>query len=258
MPIKEDHPVLNTPQDNISIWRYMDIPSFIALLVNKSLTFVRFDLFEDGYEGKLPKMTALAIDANIRQKIKKGKLLPKYWNLSEILNNGIRDTYINCWCKENHEMVHMWKIYSKENGVAIQTDYKNLKQSVNTEETVYPSEVSYVDFDNDIVNWKSNTLSFFTIKRQEYKSENEFRLIVSNPKSVENELRCHNNPNKITRSIRESLYMKTPVIMCSVDPSILISKIYVSPYAPPWYYNLIVDIMKKFDLQEKEVIQSEL
>ena len=69
----------------------------------------------------------------------------------------------------------MWKIYSKENGIAIETDYDALKSSTESEEDIYPARIQYLDFNKDTIDWKWNTLSVFTIKKREYSAEKEFR-----------------------------------------------------------------------------------
>lgn len=37
MPIFENHSVLKPPKENITLWRYMDIPSFLLLLAESYL-----------------------------------------------------------------------------------------------------------------------------------------------------------------------------------------------------------------------------
>lgn len=243
MPLDESHPVMNTPKKNINLWKYMDIPSFLSLISSESLTFVRADLFEDKFEGTLPKPTANFLDLDIQRLVKDGKLRPEYSNfkLSESMYKDRETVYMNCWCKENHEMVHMWKIYSKENGIAIETNFESLKESIESTENIYPTEINYLDYKHDHLEWQQNSLTPYTSKRKEYKSENEFRLIISNPKIVE-----------------DKLYSQTPVIHCKVNTNKLISKIHLSPYAPRWYYQVIVDIVKKYDLFEIEIVESDL
>lgn len=257
MAIDETHYVCKIPKDNPTLWRYMDIPAFIYSLTKKSLVFVRADLFEDKYEGTLPKLTAKMIDDNSRQQINDGKLNKIYWNLSEILNKDNKSMYINCWCKENFEMIHMWKIYSKENGIAIQTTYEKLKKSIISKEKVYPTEINYIDYENDLIDWQSNAMTSFTIKRKEYKSESEFRMLISHPRIVEDQV-MHLKTHEEMTPARKSLYLKTPVVHCEVDIDILITKIHISPYAPKWYNTFIADIIEKYGLKNVEIIQSDL
>ncbi|MBN1838624.1 MAG: hypothetical protein JW802_01115 [Campylobacterales bacterium] len=259
MPINENHPVLTMPERNIDLWRYMDIPSFLSLITSETLTFVRADLFEDKNEGILPQQTASSLELSVQQLVKEGKLVPEYTNFSSarIFNEGKKTVYLNCWCKENHEMVHMWKIYSKENGIAIKTDYERLKKSIESSEDVYPTEIRYLDYAHDYINWQANGLTAFTIKRKEYKSENEFRLLLAYPRIIEDQL-LHLKTHKEIEPIRKALYLQTHVVHCKVNIAKLISKIYLSPYAPKWYYKVIADILEKYNLSNIEIIQSNL
>jgi hypothetical protein len=247
MPIDDSHPIVSIPTSNISLWRYMDIPSFLSLLINQSLVFVRADLFEDKYEGILPKMTAAMIDRHIR----------KPQNYSKLLNESRIETYLNCWCNESHEVVHMWKIYSKEKGVAIKTDYEALKSSILSTETIYPTLVRYIDFENEIVDWKSSGLTVYTLKRREYKSEKEFRLILPFPRLVMDQLLTMGDPTEHQR-LKVKLFLDTDVISCRVNIDTLIKHIHVSPYAPKWYKPLISGLASKYGLQGVPVSQSDL
>jgi hypothetical protein len=49
-----------------------------------------------------------------------------------------------------------------------------------------------------------------------------------------------------------------PVIPCKINVAKLITKIHLSPYAPKWYYEIIVDVLAKYNLSEIKVLQSEL
>ena len=118
-------------------------------------------------------------------------------------------------------------------------------------------EKYFNDFQNDIIDWKSNGLTAYTLKRKEYKSENEFRLIISHPRIIEDQL-LHLKTHEEINPIRRMLYLNTPVIKCKVNPVILIKKIHISPYAPKWYLTLIIDLAKKYNLNTKSISQSNL
>lgn len=257
MPIDETHSIMNAPKTNINLWRYMDIPTFLSILTDEALTFVRADLFEDKYEGKLPILTANLIDHQERQRKADQQQKTNSKNLSEFLNSMNKDIYLNCWCNENHEMVHMWKIYSKENGLAIETDYEKLKSAILTDEQIYPTEIRYVDFKNELVDWQANGLTVYTLKRMEYKSEKEFRLILAFPRIVEDQL-IDIKPDENSIQLRNALYLRTPVVKCKINPAILIKRIHVSPYAPKWYLSLITELVKRFEINVESISQSDL
>lgn len=258
MPINESHPIMNTPQNDYKIWRYMDIPSFTSLLLENALTFIRAELMEDKFEGTLPKISNFVIDQQVENMIKKGTLRPEYRGLSQWIFKNKFNIYLNCWIKEQTEMVHMWKIYSKEKGIAIETTYNNLKNAIVDEEVVYPTNISYVDFNKDYVDLGANMLKPYTIKRIEYKSENEFRLIVAFPRQIENQVTQYNSDEIIKTKKRYEIYSSIPALKIKVDISKLIETVHISPYAPKWYNELIRKLLDKFELNTIQVVQSEL
>ena len=123
-------------------------------------------------EGKICRINT--IQKPVPLSIKNGELHSGY-EFASILKQENEKTYLNCWSSNDYEMVHMWKIYSKENGIAIETDYDALKSSTESEEDIYPARIQYLDFNKDTIDWKWNTLSVFTIKKREYSAEKEFR-----------------------------------------------------------------------------------
>jgi hypothetical protein len=48
-----EHPVCETPKDEVVLWRYMDFVKFIALLDSSELRFTRLDHLDDPREGML-------------------------------------------------------------------------------------------------------------------------------------------------------------------------------------------------------------
>lgn len=238
MPINESHPVLSLPTTNIKLWRYLDLPAFFALLVDSKLCFSRADLMEDKFEGTFPKMNSEQLDIWANSQIARGELNPGYENLSRILTQDKTHQFLSCWCQEDTEMIHMWKIYSKECGVAIETTYEDLKLSIDDNENIYPTQISYINFERDILDWKQNLLSMYTVKRTEYKSECEFRLIISHPRQIEDQLLKYKTHEEKALPSRQ-LYDKTKVIKVGVDLSKLIKVVHISPFAPEWYHDLV-------------------
>ncbi len=105
-------------------------------------------------------------------------------------------------------MLHMWKIYSKENGIAIQTTHEKLQKAIISKEDVYPTEINYLNYQKDLINHLDNGMNVFTYKRQEYKSENEFRLIISYLRLLEDQLSHLKTHDEMTPA-RKLLYSNT-------------------------------------------------
>lgn len=255
MPIDELHPKCPPPTENICLWRYMDIPSFLSLISEGTLTFGRADKFEDKFEGTLPpkakeimhqEYTEMS-DAKMADKLMEG--FKSHHGLSLI------STYLSCWCNSEHEMIHMWKVYSKAFGVAIETDYESLKESFTCQEKVYPALVNYIDFEQEPFNWEHNMLNFFKIKRREYLAEKEFRLILYGPQKLME--KAHITGETGGSEINREIFLNEEIFKCEVDVKKMIHRIHVSPFAPKWYKGLIEGIISKYELNV-QVLQSPL
>jgi len=58
------HEACTPPEDkNAKIWRYMDLGQLIVLLATEELFFPMTTLFDDPYEGTVPKRTAERLKA---------------------------------------------------------------------------------------------------------------------------------------------------------------------------------------------------
>ena len=110
--------LLEEPDDNKRIWRYMTLPKFLIMLKKDSLFLPRVSKLIDKFEGapaKLRYKTAMdeSMDESYpREKHDKEKFL----------------YLVSCWhLNEDSESDALWKIYGKENGIAIVTTYGKLK-----------------------------------------------------------------------------------------------------------------------------------
>jgi hypothetical protein len=257
MPVNESHPVMKAPTANIKLWRYMDVPSFFALLIDSKLCFSRADLMEDRFEGTFPMVSSQLLDEQAKLLIERGELKPGYRQLSRILTEDKTHVFLSCWSHEDTEMIHMWKIYSKEWGVAIETTYEALKLAICDSEQVYPTLVQYANFEQDLIDWRQNALTVFTIKRREYKSESEFRLIVSHPRQNEDQLLGYKTHEE-KKGPSRNLYSQTRVVKIEVDLFKLLKVVHISPFAPSWYKDLIKGALVRFGLDMINVRRSEL
>lgn len=259
MPINEDHHVLNLPSKNIKLWRYMDIAAFFSFLFEESLTFVRADLMEDRFEGTFPRLTATALNQMISERITAKELSEKYSDFAGLITNDKTNVFLNCWCSEQTQMVHMWKIYSKEHGIAIESTYEDLKAAALDTEPAYPTEIKYLDYDKERIDWKSNSMSVFTIKRREYKAESEFRLIVMFPRQIEDQVQAIAETNSDEAAqLRKHMYDQTKVLKYKVDLKRLVKRIHISPFAPEWYGSLVKTSLDRLGFIDIQIVRSEL
>lgn len=236
---------LETPPDEITIWRYLDFTQFISILERKSLFFSRADKFSDPFEGSIPQPNKkvrelFAKDKKESQKKLLLKKLPKLYKKQKKL------TYLNCWHIKAHETAAMWDLYSND-GITIKTNIRNLKESLRSynENKLYLYEVKYIDFEKEPILREANSILPFFHKRKSYEHERELRILIQ-PISV------FTSPSQKGKDGGSDFDGYVPI---NIDK--LIEKIYVSPTAPDWLYDLIQNVNETYDLN-KEIKKSYL
>lgn len=246
MPIQKDSnytaPVFY-PTEDYSIVKYLDISKFLSLLQKEQVFFCRLDKFEDKLEGSLP-------DVNIGYYKKWFKEIagPAGLMKNEI-DEYVKDRLdfsekfkklncISCWNKNISESYALWKIYSDMNqGIMIKSSINRIIESFeNSKEIIQISEVKYIDHSKDYI--PAGNLNYPIIhKNIAYNYEQEVRLIhkVDMKNGLTHDWESEPNVN--------GRYIKT-------DLDKLIDEIVVSPYSPKWFYEIIMDIMNKYNLHK--------
>jgi hypothetical protein len=254
-----DYPDIVSPELplNTIIWRYMDLPKFLDMLETGSLYFCRGDNFEDKFEGSLPEYE------RIRQEY--FNELYKRNNVSRADDNEYtkefrEKIFVNCWHKNAHENMAMWKIYGgASTSVAITTDVRRLADAL-PEKSLDPdylliSEVHYLNFTDKKEEPKSIPVSSKSIlwshvnqffhKWKAFAYENEVRAVIN----AEERLPLH---------LQSYDHFNDGGIRIPVDLNNLIEKIILSPGTYIGTYKLICDIVQSKIGNNKEVILSSL
>ncbi|CUH96004.1 hypothetical protein P22_2092 [Propionispora sp. 2/2-37] len=178
---------------------------------------------------------------------------------------------ISCWHRSSIESYAMWKIYSNDaQGVAIETTIDNLhdsficndehlrktpsdkwgKEEMLTHEII-PGNVIYYDGRyKDIPDGYPYKFRRFFYKQKFFEYEKEHRLIINGERIW---LMVKNDPQN--DYITEYGFMNNGESL-SVDVKKLINKVIVCPNAHPWFIKLVIDIVKKYGLDEKIVQES--
>jgi hypothetical protein len=242
LPLREDK-IFQAPEDkNQHLWRYTDFAKFVSLLSTKSLWFSRSDLLGDPFEGSMPKGNQDARDNGIRkiyEESLKGKVnmtrdeYVKFCSREPIFR---RQAYINCWHRNDHESMAMWKIYGKmDNSIAIRSSYNRISCALG-DNPVSGGCVKYSDFDLEKIKNNGNYLYYFINKMKPFEFEDEFRLFTwhFDLEGVKNEDGC----------IDIELYRVGKQI--EVDVEQLIESIYVSPQSPEWFLNSVKSVIRAF------------
>lgn len=240
------------PKENYKISKYMDLTKFISLLQTRSLFFCRLDKLEDEFEARLPQLSLNErnsfiddIHSNIWVKENPNKHIEE-----DIKNNEDSDmrnkriNCVNCWNKYHSESYALWKIYSNQ-GIMILSNIDLLMESFNnTAENIYLSEIKYIDHNNDYFP-HNNALLPVIHKHKAYSYEEEIRLIYNigyDKKDLHYD--WEKEKNKMGKLLK-------------IDLNILIDKIILSPYSSRWNFDLIKDLLDKYELK-KEIFLSDL
>lgn len=230
------------PLPDDMLWRYMDLSKFISMISRNDLYFAAANTFEDIFEGAkgiidkksdwdnfyldfFQKAILTAPGQDISkltiEKLKTdSERLLNELNASGEINR--KSTFISCWHMNNYESEAMWKMYSKDvtNAIAIQTTSGHLYEALYKEPCIKIGKVKYIDFKKRF----SSLNGAFWYKRKSFEYENEVRAIIQK----------HNVNEK-------GIYI-------SVDIDKLIDRIYVSPYAPEWFVDVVKSVVEKYKI----------
>lgn len=130
---------LDTGDNNAVLWKYMDLSKFLYLITKSMLYFARLDQFEDIFEAEVPYANINNIPSYVD--------LERQKNSYKKLSNFIRVvTYITCFHISSFESAAMWKLYSKDMGIAIQTNTGRLIEALKNEpQKIFIGKVKYID-----------------------------------------------------------------------------------------------------------------
>lgn len=221
----------HTPEENLTIWRYIDFTKFVDLLLSKQLFFARSDSFEDPFEGRI----RLKDYEKTKQMFSDEELTKKFY-------------FLNCWHINENQSDAMWKIFlSTNNGIAIKSTVGNLIKSFEeTKEDIFISKVYYREFENitfnevlfeeqnRTMNGRGGSYNQFNYKRISFEHEKELRLFhIDMP-----------IPHAIKDGIpREPLTHKK----LDINLECLINEIVVAPFADDWFKDLVKQIVEKLN-----------
>jgi hypothetical protein len=110
---------LTVPDDNATIWRYMDLPKFLSLIEEKALYFAAPAQLEDKWEARVHgadnKALVDAFGVEQASTLKAGS------------DRVFSASAINCWYHGEGESIAMWALYTQPTyGVAIRSSVGRL------------------------------------------------------------------------------------------------------------------------------------
>src|SRR3954453_2740828 len=196
-----------------SVWHYMTLAKFIALLDTRSLFFCRLDCLDDPYEGSLR-----------RRWYGRGR---RVFPTDEEQTRKLREScFVNCWNMSDDESEALWRLYGAQDAsVAIRTTYDELLEVMRLHERLYLGLINYVDYEKDKINTTSDGLARVMHKRRAFRHEEEVRFV---------RVRCEPGDQSQTG-------LDVPI-----DLDRLVQGIYIDPYAPQWFEKVVRAVVGKF------------
>lgn len=217
------------PSTDRILWRYMDVPRLIDILLNGCIRLIRIKLFNDEFEGFVLKKALSEITGTTE------------FGLNFTFDMYKMFTYASCWCESKHELASMWERFSCHNGVAIKTNAKLLLDNFESGFKYLEDHdmgmaacakyIAYIDDYNDADIGSINPIDLFCYKMSDFRHENEVRIIATQmPESVKIFLRA--NSGDRLRDHLEPLYNQPPNLplfsnLFKIDN--LITEIIISP-----------------------------
>jgi hypothetical protein len=152
---------------------------------------------------------------------------------------------VSSWHNSGEENYAMWKIYAPGSaGLAIRTSFERLKACFSkTDKPVWIGKVVYYNQQHTKAAANEDPLRLALRKRSIY--------------AFEKEVRCCYLPQRSEVGDGEDASGKFNGIYIPVELDQLIDRVYISPYAPAWFRDLVVGINKKF-LLKKPIVHSDV
>jgi hypothetical protein len=241
-----EHPTFVQPNnEDAKVWRYMDFTKLVSLIDSSCLYFIRADKLGDPFEGSWPRINVEARELipNDLPKESREKFAKAMKNLPKVMKNWPRHNAISCWHMNQHESAAMWKLYLKsDKGIAIQSTYRRLKQSLIDKERIHIGIVKYIDYENEWIN-AGDLFSPLIHKRKSFEHEQEVRAIVTKWPTEE--------PTDFSKdTINCGLKIKT-------DIKTLVERIYIAPSASDWFAELVKAVITRYGY-DFEIVHSRL
>lgn len=227
------------------LWRYYDLAKFTAMLQTSSLYFSRVDLLGDPLEGSLTKAYEIS-----RQSLLDNApdgftpdMLEKVRNSAIDFRKNMRKClYVNCWYLGDHESMAMWRGYGGEYGIAVQTTFQQLNDTIplKLRETPFMGNicigrVRYIDHASvdDPTLDTNNFLAPFACKSNIYEHEKELRALFCDMSHL--------------------LDVDQAPVGYNIETDLkhLIQVIRVSPLAQPWFKDVIQNLCNMYKLNVK-------
>lgn len=253
-----ENSLLEYPDPDTPIWRYVEYPKFNWMLQTRQLHFHQAAEQEDPYEGGIPKA--------VEERHKASDTPFSFDEYRDVAKHSRELTFLNCWHINDKESAGMWDLYGRSGrSIAIKSTVGKLDEALNAG-TDYPIGAGYVWYADYDSSWNDldqdskdaldrvvfqdgiNTRDLFHLKRDTFSHEKEFRTYAHfheymNQETFEYLPRDYDSPFDITESEEYSVYTTVPDgigFNVDVDVDDMVDEIHIAPNASSW----VVDSVK--------------
>jgi len=246
MPI-EHLPSLTEIKPEATLWRYLDLSKYLALLTSNGLWFSRGDLLGDPFEGSTTEAARKELHGRVARAWGEEGADITSTLLSGLHEGMVRWVYVSCWHQSDWESAAMWQLYKAGHGLALRTTAGRLSESLNGPQRIVIGPVTYTDYRDGFVPTGHMALPFLH-KRRSYEYENEVRAIIVDPPPF-----LHDPPEvQTTRlpDIQRGLERKfaaggPPGHLVRVNLMSLVEEVRIDPHAPGWFAEVVREATKR-------------
>lgn len=223
-----------TLEQDLRLWRYMDLAKLISLLGTKAIWLARADTFRDKHEGRFPDEMRTWIE-KAYEKFPADDPSPVK-DCDDFQDYLLKNTFVSCWHKNIDENMAMWEIYGRNtNSVALQTTVGRISNSIDSANlsghSLLLKPVVY-EKSEDVQGVILYEECFFR-KRPHFAFEEEVRISLNTYSRV--------NPTKHT-----PYGYGLPVLITA-----LIESIYVHPDSSEWFVDVVNSITKLYEVHSE-------
>lgn len=234
----EPHPAFDPPDnEEIAIWRYMDLAKYLSVLSRNALYFPSADRLGDPFEGSYPRANLSA-----RKQLHGSEEPSNYVWLER--RRLLRATLVNSWHMSEYESAAMWRLYAREDaGIAIRSSFQSLVDALaHSPRPVHIGVVHYIDYEAEAIA-EENFLRPFLYKRASFAYERELRAVLTS--------RQH-----LHRGGPPSLWAETGEYV-PLDLDRLVAAVHVAPSARNWFLDVVQSATSAFS-RSFTVVQSSM